>query len=157
MGYGVGLLGLVAVKVLAPGFYARQDMKTPVLIAIAMLVATQLMNLVFVPYLGHAGLALSIGIAALFNALLLLIGLVRRGIYVAQPGWPGFAARVALATAALGAGLAWVARAADWIALGAQPGLRIALLAAALAGAALMYFSALALMGVSPRQFVRRT
>jgi len=71
MGYGVGLMGLVGVKVLAPGFYARQDMRTPVRIAIGMLVLTQLMNLVFVPRLGHAGLALSIGLAALLNALLL--------------------------------------------------------------------------------------
>ena len=157
MGYGVGLLGLIAVKVLAPGFYARQDMKTPVLIGIAMLAATQLMNLLFVPRLGHAGLALSIGIAALFNALLLLIGLVRRGIYVAQPGWAAFATRVAAATAALGGGLAWAARAVDWVALGAQPGLRIALLAGALAGAALVYFVALVALGVSLRQFVRRS
>ena len=157
MGYGVGLLGLVAVKVLAPGFYARQDMKTPVLIAIAMLTATQLMNIALVPRLGHAGLALSIGIAALFNALALLVGLVRRGIYVAQPGWAGFAGRVVVATAALGGGLAWAAHAVDWIALGAQPGLRIALLAGALGGAALVYFAALALLGVSLRQFVRRS
>ena len=157
MGYGVGLLGLVAVKVLAPGFYARQDMKTPVLIAIAMLTATQLMNIALVPRLGHAGLALSIGIAALFNALALLVGLVRRGIYVAQAGWAGFAGRVVVATAALGGGLAWAAHAVDWIALGAQPGLRVALLAGALGGAALVYFAALALLGVSLRQFVRRS
>ena len=156
MAYGVGLLGLVGVKVLAPGFYARQDMRTPVTIAIAMLVATQLMNLVFVPRLGHAGLALSIGIAALFNALLLLIGLTRRGIYAAQPGWPGFVARVVAATAVLGGGLAWAAQAVDWIALAAQPALRIALLAGALITAAVLYFGALALLGVSARQFVRK-
>jgi putative peptidoglycan lipid II flippase len=63
MGYGVGLLGLIAIKVLAPGFFARQDIRTPVKIAIGVLVATQLMNLVLVPWLGHAGLALSIGSA----------------------------------------------------------------------------------------------
>jgi putative peptidoglycan lipid II flippase len=156
MGYGVGLLGLIGVKVLAPGFYARQDMRTPVSIAIAMLVLTQLMNLAFVPWLGHAGLALSIGVAALFNALLLFIGLRWRGIYAAQPGWLGFAARVGAATALLGAGLAWAAQAVDWIALAAQPGLRIALLAGALSAAALVYFGVLALLGLSPRQFVRR-
>jgi putative peptidoglycan lipid II flippase len=67
-GYGVGLLGLVAIKVLAPGFYASQNIKTPVMIAIVVLVLTQLMNLVFVPMLAHAGLALSIGVGAMINA-----------------------------------------------------------------------------------------
>ena len=156
MGYGVGLLGLVGVKVLAPGFYARQDMRTPVVIAVAMLVLTQLLNLAFVPWLGHAGLALSIGVAALCNALALLMGLRRSRIYAAQPGWAGFAARVSAATGLLGAALAWAAQAVDWIALAARPGLRIALLAGALGGAALLYFAALALLGLSPRQFVRR-
>ncbi len=156
MGYGVGLIGLVGVKVLAPGFYARQDMRTPVRIAIGMLVLTQLMNLVFVPRLGHAGLALSIGLAALLNALLLLLGLRRQGVYQAQPGWGGFMLRVGAATALLGAGLAWAAQAVDWIALGRQPALRIGWLALALGGAALLYFGALALFGLSLRQFVRR-
>ena len=56
--YGVGLIGLIVVKILAPGFYARQDIRTPVKIAFGVLIATQLMNLVFVPWIAHAGLAL---------------------------------------------------------------------------------------------------
>jgi putative peptidoglycan lipid II flippase len=156
MGYGVGLMGLVGVKVLAPGFYARQDMRTPVRIAIGMLVLTQLMNIVFVPRLGHAGLALSIGLAALLNALLLLLGLRRQGIYHAQPGWGGFMLRVGASTALLGAGLAWATQAVDWIALGQQPAVRIGWLALALGSAALLYFGALALFGLSLREFVRR-
>jgi putative peptidoglycan lipid II flippase len=156
MGYGVGLMGLVGVKVLAPGFYAKQDMRTPVRIAIGMLVLTQLMNVAFVPRLGHAGLALSIGLAALLNALLLLRGLRRLGIYQARPGWAGFMLRVGLATAMLGAGLAWAAQAIDWIAMGQQPAARIGWLALALATAALLYFGVLAALGLSWRQFVRR-
>ncbi len=74
-GYGAGLLGLVAIKVLAPGDYASQDIRTPVRIAIVVLVATQLMNIAFVPWLAHAGLALSIGLGALLNAGWLLAGL----------------------------------------------------------------------------------
>jgi putative peptidoglycan lipid II flippase len=93
MGYGAGLLGLVAIKVLAPGFYARQDIRTPVKIAIVVLVLTQLMNLVFVPFLAHAGLALAIGLGAMINALWLLIGLVRRGAYRPSPGWARFSCR----------------------------------------------------------------
>ncbi|MCV4600319.1 lipid II flippase MurJ, partial [Escherichia coli] len=79
MGYGVGLLGLVGVKVLAPGFYARQDIRTPVKIGIVVLGLTQAMNAAFVPFIGHAGLALSIGVAAVVNASWLLHGLRRRG------------------------------------------------------------------------------
>ncbi|WP_309137483.1 lipid II flippase MurJ, partial [Escherichia coli] len=71
-GYGAGLLGLVAIKVLAPGYYASQDIRTPVRIAIVVLVATQIMNAALVPLLAHAGLALSIGLGALINALWLL-------------------------------------------------------------------------------------
>ncbi|PXW94175.1 putative peptidoglycan lipid II flippase [Sphaerotilus hippei] len=156
MGYGVGLMGLVGVKVLAPGFYARQDIATPVRIAITVLGLTQLMNLVFVPRLGHAGLALSIGVAALINATWLLIGLRRRGSYRPAPGWPRFLLQVALASAVMGAWLVWVARSVDWIALGAAPGQRVLWLAGALAAAAALYFGALLLVGLKWRQFARR-
>ncbi|STQ80086.1 Probable peptidoglycan biosynthesis protein MurJ [Hafnia alvei] len=69
--YSVGLMGLILVKVLAPGFYSRQNIKTPVKIAIATLILTQLMNLAFIGPLKHAGLSLSIGLAACLNASLL--------------------------------------------------------------------------------------
>jgi len=155
-GYGVGLMGLVAIKVLAPAFYARQDIRTPVKIAIGVLVATQLMNLVLVPWLGHAGLALSIGLGALVNAALLLGGLLRGGLYRPRPGWAGFALRVGVANLALGAGLAWAAQHFDWIALQAQWGQRVGLLAAVLGGVALVYFAMLAVSGLRPRDFMRR-
>ena len=155
-GYGVGLIGIVAVKVLAPGFYARQDIRTPVKIALAVLLATQAMNALFVPWIGHAGLALSIGIGALINALSLLIGLRWLGVYTPAPGWGAFLARVLLATAALTAVLAWAAWRIDWIGLAAHWGWRIGLLAAVLAGVALLYFGLLALAGLRPRQFMRR-
>jgi putative peptidoglycan lipid II flippase len=156
MGYGAGLLGLVAIKVLAPGFYARQDIRTPVRIAITVLVLTQVFNLAFVPLLGHAGLALSIGLAALVNATWLLIGLRRRGSYLPSPGWRGFLLRASLASAAMGAGLAWAAHAVDWIALGAFPGLRVLWLAGVLTAAACVYFACLRLAGVDIKQFARR-
>ena len=155
-GYGVGLLGLVAIKVLAPAFYARQDIRTPVKIAVGVLLATQAMNLVFVPWLGHAGLSLSIGLGALFNAGLLLGGLLTRGVYRPRPGWLLFAARVGLANLALGGALAWAARAIEWTALQAQWAQRAALVAAVLGGVALLYFAVLLACGLRPRQFMRR-
>ncbi|WP_295646496.1 murein biosynthesis integral membrane protein MurJ [uncultured Methylibium sp.] len=156
MGYGAGLLGLVALKVLAPGFYAKQDIRTPVKVALFVLVLTQLLNLVFVPWFGHAGLALAIGCGALVNALLLLVGLHRRGSWRPAPGWLGFALKVVAGSALMGAGLAWAAQAFDWVALGSQELLRAGALAAVLGGAAIVYFGVLLVLGIRPAQFVRR-
>jgi putative peptidoglycan lipid II flippase len=142
-GYGVGLLGLVAIKVLAPGYYANQDMRTPVRIAIVVLVVTQLLNVALVPLLQHAGLALSIGLGALLNAGWLLAGLRRRGSWVPSPGWGRFLVQVVVATALLSV-------------FRAQPFQRVGWLGAVLAGGALIYFGALWAAGVKLRQFVAR-
>lgn len=155
-GYGVGLLGLVAIKVLAPGFYASRDMRTPVRIAIVVLVLTQLLNIALVPWLGHAGLALSIGIGALVNAAWLLFGLVRRGSYKPSAGWGVFALQVLAATALLGVFLTWAAHAFPWVQWRAQPWLRAGAMAGMLAGSAAIYFVSLAVAGVKLRQFVTR-
>ena len=155
-GYGVGLLGLVAVKVLAPAFYARQDIKTPVKIAVGVLIATQVMNLVLVPWLGHAGLALSIGLGALVNAGLLLTGLLKSGIYKPSPGWARFGAQVLVANVLLGAALALAAQRIDWVGLQADWAVRVGAMAGVLAGVGLLYFAALALMGLRPAQFMPR-
>ncbi|MBC7649731.1 MAG: murein biosynthesis integral membrane protein MurJ [Vitreoscilla sp.] len=156
MGYGAGLVGLVAIKVLAPGFYASQDIKTPVRIAIVVLVITQLLNMVFVPYLQHAGLALAIGIGALINALWLLIGLVKRGSYKPAPGWGMFALQVLAASALLAVFLLWAAGAVSWIGLNAAYLQRIGLLALTLAVSAAIYFVALWVSGLKLRQLMRR-
>jgi putative peptidoglycan lipid II flippase len=155
-GYGVGLLGIIAVKVLAPGFYARQDIRTPVRIAVAVLVMTQLMNLVFVPMFGHAGLALSIGLGATVNAVWLYVGLRRQGVYRPLPGWAAFLARIVTATTAMALWLGWMAAKFDWIGLQSNGWLRIGWLATTLVVAALIYFGVLAVLGVRVGQFVRR-
>jgi hypothetical protein len=82
MGYGVGLLGLVAIKVLAPGFYASQDIKTPVRVALGVLALTQLLNLVLVPMFSHAGLALG----RLRECLLVVVGLASAWPLPTRPG-----------------------------------------------------------------------
>ena len=99
--YSIGLTGLILVKVLAPGFYSRQDIRTPVKIALLTLVLTQLMNMAFIGWLHHAGLALSIGIASCFNALLLWRGLRRRNAYLPSAGWGLFFLKLHLALAVL--------------------------------------------------------
>ena len=156
MGYGVGLLGLVAIKVLAPGFYASQDIRTPVKIAIAVLVITQLLNLALVPLLQHAGLALAIGLGALINALWLLLGLMRRGSYRPSPGWGMFMLRVVMASALLALFLLLAGSAFDWTAMRAHSLQRIGLMALVLLGSSALYFIALRILGMNLRQLLQR-
>lgn len=156
MGYGVGLMGLIGLKILAPAFYARENVKTPMKVGIVALVLTQALNLVFVPWLGHGGLALSIGVAALFNAGTLLFLLRRRGLYLPSPGWGGFMLRVGVACALLAGVLAFAARRIDWIGLQAHWAQRAGWMALVLGGVALLYFVMLHLSGLKLRQFVRR-
>lgn len=153
--YGVGLIGLILVKILAPGFYARQDIRTPVKIAIGVLIATQLMNLLFVPWIAHAGLALSIGLGACVNAAFLYWGLRRRGIYVAKPGWRVFLLRLAGALFLLAGMALWSAGHFDWMALRAHPLLRIGALGIVIAACGATYFGSLLAMGFRFRDFKR--
>ncbi len=156
MGWGVGLLGVVAIKVLAPAYYARQDIRTPVRIAVVVLVLTQLLNIALVPLLQHAALALSIGIGAMVNAAWLLLGLLRRGSYKPRPGWGVFALQVLAASALLTVFLMWAASAWDWTRLQSQAGLRIGLLALLVSGAAALYLGSAWAAGLRFRQFLKR-
>ena len=153
-GYGAGLLGLVAIKVLASGFYASHDMRTPVRIAIVVLVITQLLNAALVPVLKHAGLALSIGLGALINAGWLLASLLKRGSYRPAAGWGRFALQVLAASALLAVFLLWGATSFSWVAMRAHRWQRIGLMAFMLSGAAVVYFSALWAAGLKLRQFI---
>lgn len=155
MAYAVGLVGMLAVKILAPGFYAKQDIRTPVKIAVGVLIFTQLLNVVLVPQLAHAGLALAIGIAACANALALLWGLRRRGVYRFEPGWSGFLIRIGVALAAMAALLGWVRTQFDWYALGLYPWLRVAWLLGVIAACAVVYFGVLLACGMRKRHIVR--
>jgi putative peptidoglycan lipid II flippase len=112
--YAVGLPAFIAVKVLAPGFYARQDTKTPVKIAITAMVSNMLLNFLFVGTLlsvgftgPHTGLALASSAAAYINAVLLYRSLRRQGAYRPEPGWARVAGAVVLGSLAMVAVLAW--------------------------------------------------
>ena len=143
--YSLGLLAFMLVKVLAPGYYARQNMSTPVRIGIIAMLANMLMNLMFViplHYLwgiGHAGLALATSLAAYLNAGLLLRGLRRMPadtgsnappVLQFQPGWRKFLIRLTLATLAMSLTLIFAAPAPDaWSAWGPiERALRLSLL-----------------------------
>lgn len=153
--YSLGLVGLILVKVLAPGFYARQNIRTPVKIALISLVATQAMNLAFIAWLKHAGLALSIGLAACLNAALLYRGLRHQDIFQPQPGWPLFLAKLAAAMALMGVAL-WigVGQETDWLHFGGVE--RTARLTGLVALGAVTYFATLWILGFRLRDFKRR-
>ena len=151
--YGIGLIALIGIKILAPGFYARQDLRTPVKIALLVLLCTQLMNLLFVPWLGHAGLALAISLGAMLNASLLLRGLRRRGLFQPQPGWRLYAGKIALAQLPLAALLLWGASTLHWERAHGDA-LRLGQGMVVLLAGALVYFATLRLLGFRLRHFM---
>ena len=155
-GWGAGLVGIVAIKVLAPGYYANQDIKTPVRIAIAVLVITQLLNVVLVPQFKHAGLSLAISLGAVINAVWLLVGLLMRKSYRPEPGWGLFFVQVLAGSALLVIYLLWAAQAFAWTELQGESLKRIALLGGLLVGAVIIYMGAVWAAGLNLRQFLRR-
>jgi putative peptidoglycan lipid II flippase len=153
--YGVGLIGLILVKILAPGFYAKQDIRTPVKIAIGVLIATQLFNYLFVPWIGHAGLALSIGLGACLNAGLLFWGLRHKNIYVPHKGWLLFLAKLTGALFLMGGVALWSSGHFNWIGLHDHPFQRIGALILVMAACMITYFGALTIMGFRLKDFKR--
>jgi putative peptidoglycan lipid II flippase len=157
--YGLGLTGFILVKVLVPGYYARQDTRTPVRIGlIAMGVNTGLNLLLLVPAVQrslpapHAFLALSTSLAAYLNALMLYRGLRTAGVYTPSPGWPRFLTRMGLANGAIGAGLwFWVPAAPYWVAIAGRE--RLLALGMVLMAVALAYAALLWILGLRPRHF----
>ena len=153
--YSVGLAGLILLKVLAPAFYARQYIRTPVKIALISLTATQLMNLVFIGPLQHAGLALSIGLASCINAGMLYRGLRKRGVYQPQPGWGLFFVKLLAALGVLGVAV-WFTVGSDSLWLQASGLERLARLSALVIGGMAVYFATLFALGFRVRDFRRR-
>jgi len=155
LAYSIGLLGMILVKILAPGFYARQNVVTPVKIGILTLAATQLMNLAFIGPLKHAGLALAIALGACLNAGLLYRYLRRQGVYSPRPGWPVFLLKVAAAVAVMAlALLTTMGESAWWLAAPWQQKLPAIIGLVLLGGAA--YAGCLLAFGMRPRDFSRR-
>lgn len=153
--YALGLVFFMLIKVLAPGFYARQDMRTPVRIGVIAMVANMGFNLVLVLVLhhtlrlGHAGLALATALSAGLNMWLLLRGLRAAAIYTPQPGWWRFAGQLAVAVAVMAAlavalGAYWqLFDTAQWQAWGAlQRGWRLLALCLAAAAGYLLVLAA---------------
>lgn len=155
VGYSIGLIGMILVKILAPGFYARQNIRTPVKIGIVTLIATQAMNALFVGWIQHAGLALSIGLGACLNSAILFYYLRKGGIYQPEPGWRKFFAKVFLAVLALAVTL-WFGMGNEQSWLTSSGWSRIRHLTVLVAAGAGVYFAVLAALGFRPRDFSKR-
>lgn len=154
--YSVGLMGLIVVKVLAPGFYSRQDIKTPVRIAIVTLIVTQLMNLAFIGPFKHAGLALSIGLGACLNASLLYWQMRKRNIFTPQPGWGAFLLRIIVAVVVMTIALFGVLYLMPSWSEGTMLVRLLRLTVVVVVGIA-VYFATLLLLGFRLKAFVQRT
>lgn len=159
MAYSLGLMGFSLVKVLAPGYFARQDTRTPVKVGIIALSVNIGVNLaVVVPaHLAgfpapHALLALSTGLSAFVNSMLLYRGLRSSGVYAPSQRWRRLLPQVAVAGVAMCAFLWWAA--GDWA---AWPGMsvleRVGRTAACVTGGAVVYFAALWAAGARTGDF----
>ncbi|MCF7985412.1 MAG: murein biosynthesis integral membrane protein MurJ [Thiohalocapsa sp.] len=155
MAYSLGLVGFVAIKVLAPGFYSRQDTRTPVRIAVIALVVNLMLSLALMFPLGHAGLALATVAAALVNAGLLLSELLRQGIYRPLQGWRRLIAGSLAASSVMALAL-WLLSGPtlDWTVL--DTGDRIARLSALLAVGGALYAATALATGIRPRHLSER-
>ena len=111
--------------------------------------------LVFVPWLAHAGLALSIGLGAWVNALWLWWGLKRRGWYQPAPGWLRFLAQIGVSSALLAWFLGWVSGQFNWVGMQDQPWHRVGGLLLILLASVLLYFGVLRMLGLKWRALLR--
>jgi len=152
--YSLGLVAFMAIKVLAPGFYARQDTRTPVRIAVIAMVTNMILNIILMFPLAHAGLALATTLSAYVNAALLFRGLRREGVYQPASGWPLLLLRGFLASALMGCVIWYGAGDIDsWLNAGGWERVgRLTLWILAGGGA---YFAALFLSGIRLRHFRR--
>ena len=156
IGYSVGLAGIILVKVLAPGFYAKQNIRTPVKVAIATLIVTQLLNLAFVPLFQHAGLSLAIALGACFNAGWLWWLMRRSGAYVPEAGWGAFLLKLAVALYFMGGAL-WYSMGSEASWFEVTTAARAVKLAWVIAAGSLTYFGSLWVMGFRLHHFSRHS
>ncbi|OHV11497.1 murein biosynthesis integral membrane protein MurJ [Kushneria phosphatilytica] len=150
--YAVGLLAFMLIKVLAPGYYARQDTATPVKIGIIAMVANMGLNVLLMGPFIHAGLALATSLSAWLNAGLLARGLRRQGVMHFQPGWGKLAGQLGGGCLLLTGGLWWLTPEwHHWLAWGLPR--RLGVIIALVSGGVAVYFAWLAVTGVRLRHF----
>lgn len=144
--YAFGLLGFVLIKVLASGFFSRQDTRTPVKIAVIAMATNMLLNLALILPMAHAGLALATSLAALLNAWLLYRGLRKQAVFNPLPGWRNFLVRIIMASSCMALLLWWGSGDVSiWLTMGTIE--RAWHLFGWIIGGMLMYFVSLGILG----------
>ena len=151
--YSIGLMAIVMVKVLAPGFYARQNTKTPVRIAMISMGLNIIFCLILVYPLKHVGLALATSLAAFFNALLLYIALRKEKIFEIESGWLLFVIKIIFCSLLMGLSLWWLMGNGDaWLLMSIWD--RALKLVGLLLVGVFVYFGSLILLGLRPRSML---
>ena len=158
MAYALGLPAFIFIKILAPGYYARQDTKTPMRIAIKAMVSNMFLNVLFVvPMIlmelegPHTGLALATSVSAYLNAWLLYLGLRKQNIYTPGPGWKPLWLHIAGANLTMAAFLVYFSPPlSSWSAWNLVD--RITNLTGFVVIAAVIYFIVIFLLGFRPKQ-----
>lgn len=155
MAYSFGLLGFILVKILAPAFYARKDMKTPVRVAIIALVTNTIFNLLLIGPFAHVGLAAATSISAFVNAGLLYWYLRKQEVFTPHAGWAKLLLQVALASAVLSLVILWLnPDVQQWFAFTVWE--RLAWLSGLVSASIVAYFAVLIALGLNPKRMMRR-
>jgi putative peptidoglycan lipid II flippase len=152
--FSLGLPGLILIKVLAPGFFARQDTRTPARIAVISVVVNIVFSLLLIKPLAHTGLALALTISAYVNSGMLYYNLRQQDVYIPLGGWTLFLGKVIIASAAMGAAL--YLGAGD-LQLWADAGLleRISRLTILILVGAVVYFSLIFVLRVPVKEMIK--
>ena len=160
--FAVGLVGFSLVKILAPAYFAREDTRTPVRVALIALVVNFVLSVTLAWYLtaigfagSHAGLALATSVAAMVNALLLYVGLRREGVLRHSAGWPALLLQMLVANAAMCVVLVRLGRSTSWW-LTAPLLERIGWLAVVVGAGAAVYLLVLLAAGLRPSKLGMR-
>lgn len=150
--YSLGVLTFMLIKVLAPGYFARQDLKTPVKIAIVCMIANMGLNLIFIWPLQHVGLALATSLSSVLNTILLFWGLYKTGVYKPSLGWGLFIIRLIVACIVMSGFILWLnAPSSDWLVWGWKK--RVIEMSVLVIAGILVFFVSLVVLGMRPKHF----
>lgn len=150
--FSLGVLTFMLIKVLAPGYFARQDLKTPVKIAIICMIANMGFNLVLIWPLEHVGLALATSLSSVLNTVLLLMGLIKAGVYKPAPGWSLFILRLIGACVLMAVVILWInAPSAEWFVWTWKK--RVLEMSILVVVGMVVFFVGLGVLGMRPKHF----
>jgi putative peptidoglycan lipid II flippase len=150
LAYASGLLNFMLIKVLAPGYYSRQDTKTPVKYGIVAMATNMVFNAIFAYFYGYVGLAMATALSAFINMVLLYRGLHRQNVYRITKKTFGFVVRLVIAVAAMVAVLLWQLQdMQQWLSWGLSE--RIVSLTVLIGLGGVTYLVALLILGIRPK------